>query len=646
MSITEKTITTNFQALATITEQERQQIAQWNATTMPYPQDNCVQDLVTLHAANTPDAVALVAENSVYSYATLNQHANRLANLLQSLGVRANTLVGVCLERSQALTVGFLGVLKAGGAYVPMDPEYPTERLAFMLKDTQTPILITLHTIAARLSLEGVHVICLDTDTDMLARQSDQNPPVSATVDDLAYVIYTSGSTGQPKGAQVTHRNLLNLVFWHRHAFAITAQDRATQVAGPAFDATGWEIWPYLTSGAGVYLPDNETRVTPTRLRDWLVERHITVSFLPTALAESVMALTWPTSTALRLLLTGADTLRHYPAASLPFALINNYGLTETTVVSTFGRVMPVTSIAQGELLPSIGRPIANTQLHILDEQLQPLPIGAVGELYIGGASVGKGYLNRPELQAQRFLPDPFSVGALLYKTGDLARYRPDGQIEFLGRADQQIKIRGYRIEPNEIASVINEQAAVATSVVVALEDTTGEKRLVAYIVPVPEAELTVSVLRNALLERLPDYMLPSLFVCLVSLPLTPNGKIDHKALPPPDATNTLHDVMIQEETMWTPIEEELATRLATLLTIEHVELDDNFFMLGGHSLLGTQVIMWIAETFEITLTLRSLFEAPTVRLLAAEIERHLFAKVEAMSDDEVQTLLAQSNNQ
>ncbi len=643
MSVTNKTIADTVLA----SENEQQQRALWNATMLEYPRDKCVQDLVTLHATTTPDATALVAGSTVYSYGELNRQANRLAHLLQTFEVGVGTLVGVCLERAPELAVSFLGIHKAGGAYVPMDPEYPTERLAFMLRDAQTPVLVTLHSIAAHLSIEGVRVICLDTDIELLAQQSCENLPAITKADDLAYVIYTSGSTGQPKGAQVTHGNLLNLIYWHQQAFAVTAQSRATQVAGPAFDAAGWEIWPYLSCGASIFWPDNETRVVPTRLRDWLVEQRITVSFLPTSLAESVMSLPWPTTTALRFLLTGADTLRRYPSADLPFALINNYGLTETTVVSTSGRILPT---EQAEQLPSIGRPIANTQLYILDEQLQLLPIGGVGELYIGGAGVGKGYLNRPELNAQRFLPNTFSMKAdeLLYKTGDLARYRADGQIEFLGRADQQIKIRGYRIEPNEIASVLNEHPSVATSVVIAREDMSEEKRLVAYVVPAEVAPLMVSALRALLLERLPDYMMPSLFVRLETLPLTPNGKIDQKALPLPDGINTLFDAVqaeIAARTVYTPIEAELAARLAVLLTIEHVEPDDNFFMLGGHSLLGTQVIMWITETFEVTLTLRSLFEAPTVKQLAAEIERRLFEKVEAMSDDEVQALLGQDNN-
>ena len=323
---------------------------------------------------------------------------------------------------------------------MPLDPSYPLERLAFMLEDSQASVLVTQQYLASRLAPQKAQLICLDTDASVLAQQSETEPISTVTSDDLVYVIYTSGSTGRPKGVQITHKSLLNLVFWHQHAFAVTPVDRATQVTSPAFDATGWELWPYLTCGASIYLPDEDTRIAPVRLRDWLLRNRITITFLPTALTESVIALEWPSTASLRYLLTGADKLQRYPTPSLPFALINNYGPTEATVVATSGQV-PSTEHHDGP--PSIGRPIVNTQVYILDEHLQQVPIGMTGELYIGGVGVGKGYLNRPELTAERFIPHPFSSepGVRLYKTGDLARYLPDGQIAFLGRADQQVKI-------------------------------------------------------------------------------------------------------------------------------------------------------------------------------------------------------------
>lgn len=622
-----------------LTEVEQRQLAAWNATQQKYPRDACIPQLVAMQAAATPDAVALVAGDQILSYRELNQRANQLAYYLQALGVRPNVLVGLCVERSFDMVVGLLGILKAGGAYVPLDPTYPPERLTFMLRDAQTPVLITQQSLAMRLPTQEAQVVCLDGDAAVLAQQSIAEPTSAVTVNDLAYVIYTSGSTGRPKGVQITHNSLLNLVFWHQRAFAVTPSDRATQLTSPAFDATGWELWPYLTTGASVYLLDEDTRLTPALLRDWLVSHAITITFLPTALAESVIALEWPSTTPLRFLLTGADALHHYPSPTLPFALINNYGPTEATVVATFGRVLPN---SQPDGPPSIGRPIDNTQIYLLDEHLRQVPIGEPGELYIGGAGLARGYLNRSELTAERFMPHPFSnePGARLYKSGDLARYLPNGQIAFLGRADHQIKIRGYRIEPNEIISLLNEHPAIQTSLVLAREDVPGDKRLVAYLVLLPGAHITLSYLREILGTHLPDYMIPAAFVQLEALPLTPNGKVDRAALPAPDASNTLRDEAIAAP--GTPTEERVAAIVTTLLKLEQVGIDDNFFMLGGHSLLGTQIIAQVAETFGVDLSLRSLFDAPTIRLLSAEVERRILAKLEAMSDDEARLLLGQ----
>ncbi len=623
-------------------EIEWQQLVAWNATQQDYPRDLCVPQLVAKQAATAPDAVALVAGDQVLSYRELNRRANQLAHYLQALGVGPNVLVGLCVERSLDMVVGLLGILKAGGAYVPLDPTYPSERLVFMLEDARAPVLVTQQRLATHLPIQGTRVVCLDADAAVLARQSVADPISEVTIDDLAYVIYTSGSTGQPKGVQIIHDGLLNLLFWHQRAFAVTLTDRATQVASPAFDATGWELWPYLTIGASVYLPDEDTRAATALLRDWLVEHKITITFLPTALAESVMALEWPSTTPLRLLLTGADTLHDYPSPLLPFAVVNNYGPTETTVVATSGRVP---STGYRDIPPSIGRPIVNTQIYILNENLRQVPIGVPGEIYIGGAGVARGYLNRPELTAERFIANPFGgeYSARLYKTGDLARYLPDGQIAFMGRTDHQIKIRGYRIEPGEIVSVLNGHPAVQTSFAMAREDTPGDKRLVAYVVPVPGAHLTAGSLQDTLVKRLPDYMIPAAFVRLEALPVTPNGKVDRAALPAPGATNIVREeVTIAPRT---PTEERLAGIVATLLGLEQIGIDDDFFMLGGHSMLGTQLIVRIADIFGVDLSLRILFESPTIRQLSAEVERCIFARLEAMSDEEVLRLLAEGQN-
>lgn len=596
----------------------------------------CIHQLVAHQAAATPGAVALSAGAATLRYLDLNQRANQLAHYLQALGVGPGTPVALCLERSPELVIALLGILKAGGAYVPLDPSYPPERLSYMVQDAQAPVLITRQDLESHFNAQATRIICLDAGAELLAHQSTTDPVSQATPDHLAYIIYTSGSTGQPKGVQITHRSLLNLISWHQHAFEVTARDRATQIASPAFDATGWEIWPYLSCGACVLFPDEETRVSPEILRDWLIEQRITITFLPTPLAERMLTLDWPQTTPLRFLLTGADTLHHYPSPGLPFALINNYGPTEATVVATSGRVPPLMDAQEP---PALGWPIANTQIYLLDEHLQEVPDGQAGEIYIGGTGLARGYHNRPALTAERFIMAPFDSSTRLYKTGDRARRLPDGQIAFLGRADYQIKLRGYRIEPDEIVTLLNRHPAISTSLVLAREDLSGEKRLVAYIVLAPEAEATAHALREHLAASLPDYMLPALFVHLSALPIMPNGKVDRAALPAPDQTNTLRETAIARPT--TPTQARLVEIVTPLLGLQQLGVDDNFFMLGGHSLLGTQIIMRVAQVFGVTLTLLTLFEAPTIRQLSAEIEQLVLARLETLSEEEIQQLLA-----
>ena len=616
-------------------EDELRQLAAWNRTSLEYPRERCVPQLVAAWAKDAPYNSALVVGNQVMTYAELNRRANQLAHHLQTLGVAPEVRVALCVERSFEMVIGLLGILKAGGAYVPLDPGYPADRLAFLIQDAQAPVLVTQSYLAERLPDTGAQTVAFDRDAQLLSQQSTDEPAASVP-GDLAYVIYTSGSTGHPKGVQITHDSLLNMIFWHQRAFAVTARDKATQLTSPAFDATGWELWPYLTAGASVSLVDERLRVEASSLRDWLVESEITMAFAPTALAENLIALEWPRATRLRYLLTGADALHTYPPAGLPFQFVNNYGPTEATVLVTSGIIGPQEHPAQA---PPLGHPIANTQLYILDEQLQPVSIGDVGEIYIGGVALARGYLNRPALTAEKFIDHPFSreSGARLYKTGDRARFLPDGQLAFVGRVDHQIKMRGYRIEPGEIVEALNRQPVIQKSYVVA-RDIEGDKRLVAYIVLHQEEQITAGELREALLETLPDYMVPATFIRLEDLPYTPNGKVDQAALPAPDATNSLQDAIMALST--TPIEKRLDSIVSALLGMAQVDIDDNFFMLGGHSMLGTQVITRVAETFDIALPLRVLYEAPTVRELAAEIEQRIVEKISAMSEEEVRSLL------
>jgi amino acid adenylation domain-containing protein len=603
----------------------------------PLSSDQRVPEVVERLACQDSHRTAVVAGAMELTYGELNQQANQLAHRLQALGVRPEVRVGVCMPRSPLSVVALLAVMKAGGGYVPLDPSYPSDRISFILKDADVPVLLTNPEIAQSLPQGAWQSLAIDGATQDLANYPTDPPTTNARPEHLAYAIYTSGSTGTPKGVQVTHESLLNLVCWHQKAFAVTQEDRATQLASVGFDASVWELWPHLTAGATVCITPEEARNSPELLRDWLVTQKITISFVPTALAERLILLDWPPNTKLRLLLTGADTLHHYPRPGLPFQLINNYGPTETTVVATSGPIPP-TSHPDGR--PPIGRPIDNTQVYICDESLNQVPNGEVGELYIGGAGVARGYVNSPELTAKKFVRDPFShkCGARLFRTGDLARLLPDGQLAYVRRADDLIKVRGYRIEPNEIITVLNTHPAVHASAVVARADGSGSLRLVAYVVTNDHHRPTSGELRNLLHQHLPDYMLPATYISLQALPLTPNGKTDYDALPLPDNTNTLTD----EDSVAprTPLEEKLSAIVASLLNMERVSVNDNFFLIGGHSLLGTQLIARIQESFGVELPLRSVFDSPTVAQLGRETERLIVAKIDSMSEDEVQLAL------
>jgi amino acid adenylation domain-containing protein len=580
-----------------------------------------------------------VAGEQQLRYRELDARANQLAHLLRSFGVGPDVPVGLCMERSLDLAIGALAILKAGGAYVPLDPSYPPNRLSTLLEESGTLLLVTQSCVAKELPVGRWRTIILDADGLATADYPSTSPVTEIKPGNLAYIIFTSGSTGRPKGVQITHASLLNLVSWHLNAFKVVRGDHATLQSSPGFDAAVWELWPYLAAGATLHVVDEAVRMIPERLRDWIVRNSITISFIPTALAERLIDLPWPPETALRVLLTGADTLRRYPRPDLPFALINNYGPTECTVVATSGTIYPAES---PEDLPSIGRPIENTQVYIVDEQLKPVPAGTAGELLIGGAGVARGYLGLPELTRQKFVPDPFSDGeARLYRTGDLGRFLADGRIAFMGRMDEQIKIRGYRIEPEEISAVLDRHPAVQASCVSAYSDHLQEKRLVAYVVPAKGMRLSPSELRKFVGQYVPDYMVPSTFVQIAQLPLSSHGKLDRAALPEPSTANVLDDDSF--EAPQSQIEKSLAVFLTSLLGVARVGKDDNFFDLGGHSLMGAQLIARISNTFGVELSLRSLFDHPTVGEVSAEIERLIHAKLASMSEDEAERMLESS---
>jgi amino acid adenylation domain-containing protein len=592
----------------------------------------CIPQLV---AATEPDLIALSSPVTGQSmtYGELNARADGLASHLASLGVGPETVVAVCLERSFEYVIAALAVWKAGGAYLPIDTAWPAARRETILSDSGAQVLIA-RSIA---ETQARHLIDVDRDAALLAPGTAKFEPVAASRERLAYVSYTSGTTGTPKGVEITHGNLLNLVFWHRRAFGITAHDRVSHLAGLAFDAAAWELWPHLSAGATVVLVDPEVRTSPELLRNWLVAQHINVAFVPTTLAEPMLATPWPRETALRYLLTGSDTLHRYPAEGLPFQLINNYGPTECAVVATSGVIAAADRQATR---PNIGGAVAHTQIHILDEKRRPIAAGEIGEIYIGGTSVGRGYRNQPRLTEERFLPDPFSdrPGARMYRTGDLGRILADGRIAFHGRADGQEKIRGHRVEPDEVAAILKKHPEVCSCAVIGHGDAAG-RQLAAYIVPRMGSRPEPAQLRQFLAERVPDYMIPAFFILLESLPINSSGKLDRAALPVP--SNQSARAAVAYRAPGSPLEARVAAIVGEVLKMPNMGLDDNFFMLGGHSLLGTQLVLRVRQQFGVDLTLRSLFEAPTPGQLAAAVERLLIARLESMPEDEAASLLA-----
>jgi amino acid adenylation domain-containing protein len=648
--------------LPLLSEAERHQLLfEWNETATEYPRDRCVHELFEEQVERTPDAVALVCGDQRLTYRELNRRANQLAHHLRALGVGPDVLVGICVERSLEMVVGLLGILKAGGAYVPLDPAYPKERLSFMLEDAKASVLLTQQRLVERLpDRHGAEVVRLDSDWPVIARKAEENVTSRPTAANLAYVIYTSGSTGKPKGVMIEHRALSSYVAAAITAYEITASDRVLQFASLSFDASVEEIFPSLTCGGTLVLRSDQMVDSMQRFVSECKESAISVLDLPTAfwhelvLAFESEGLALPPS--VRLVIIGGERAlaervaqwhAHTAQTARPASLINTYGPTEATVVATLCELFPA---ARHDLVTHsevpIGRPLGDAHIYILDGSLNPLPIGVPGELHVGGSVLARGYINRPELTSERFIPEPFSDApeARLYKTGDIARWRSDGNIEFVGRADDQVKIRGFRVEPAEVEAVLGQHPALRGTAVLARTDASGDGRLVAYAVPHQRPAPTARELGGYLEEKLPEYMVPSAFMTLDSLPLTPSGKVDRRSLPAPGLSDIRAENVYAEPR--TPAEEQLVEIWEEVLGRERVGIRDDFFELGGHSLLAVRVVTRLNGHFGVVLPLRVLFEDPTIEGLAlavtqmqaeAEVDiEQMLAQVEQMQDQSV----------
>jgi amino acid adenylation domain-containing protein len=598
--------------------EKHQMLVEWNDTALDCPTDLLVHQLFEAEAAKNPCAIAVASASGVLNYGELDVQANRLSHLLREKGISPEKIVGICMDRSIELIVSELAVLKAGGAYLPIDPSYPQDRIAYLVSSSQAPLLLTVQALSDRLKHLAPEVICVDSIKNELAGKSSSSLQARVAPENHAYIIYTSGSTGRPKGVGVPHASLLNLVNWHEQAYQTTCSDRATMLAGVSFDASVWEVWPYLVAGASIHIPDEQIRSSIGRLIEWMNESSITISFMPTPVAELALAQAWPDEMSLRLLLTGGEKL-HWPGgARYPFHLINHYGPTENTVVAT---AAPIPCGARGSSAPPIGRPVSNAKLYVLDKSLRPVPIGAKGELYIGGLSLARAYLGEPALTAERFVPDPYAEqkGERLYSTGDVVRHLSDGNLEFWGRSDEQIKIRGYRIEPGEIEAALLDYPGVNMAAVIAHDPPEGQKQLVAYVVGRKQpSSLNSDSLKDHLKKRLAPYMVPATFVFLESLPLTSNGKLDKRRLPAPDADTRANS----DEIFLSPVEEALAKLWSEVLRLSRICRQDNFFEIGGHSLAAMQLVAKVRQLFGVELNIRNVFEEPTVPGLAALIEK------------------------
>lgn len=632
-------------------DESNQILDQWNSTQAEIP-ETTVHALFEEQAARSPDATALIYSGRSVSYDELNRRANKVAHLLRARGISRDTLVGVCMERSFEMVIALLAVLKSGGAYVPIDPTYPSERLQFMIADANVPVVLTQTHLRAKLvGFNGV-VLSLDACEEVAAHPAE-NPPAINSPDDLIYCIYTSGSTGKPKGALNTHRGVANRLLWGQRTYPIGADDKVLQKTPFSFDVSAWEFfWP-LISGATLVIARPEGHKDPSYLAQLIRDEQITtVHFVPSMLQAFLNEPAAAGCQSIRRVICSGEALsteaQEHFFKTFKCQLLNFYGPTEASIEVTFWECDRDSKLG---FVP-IGKPIANTQMYILSDALQPVPALIPGELCIGGIGVARGYHNRPELTAEKFLPDPFRPGNRIYRTGDLARFLPDGTIQYLGRIDHQVKIRGFRIELEEIESVLRQHPLVRDAVVIARE-LKGQQQIIAYYVPYPSITVESESLRAQLRAHLPEYMVPSFFVALKEIPLNPNGKVDRRALPDPETVSS------RSESDYIPprndTEQKLAQIWCEVLRLEKAGIHDNFFDLGGHSLLATQLVSRIKMNFDAQIPLSRFFELPTIAQLGTEIQRsrsssmkpkrtgdasHLLSEIDQLSPAEVEALL------
>lgn len=585
-------------------------LVEWNETGVPLRLDRLPHQLFEDQARRRPEALALSSSQGRLTYGELDDRAQRLARRLVDHGIEPQQRVAIFTPGSPHMVVALLAVLKAGGTYLPIDPSYPPDRIAFVLDDASVGAVLTLGPWRQALPPTTCPVLLLDEADPSPAGDGAPSLEIPLTPRHAAYVIYTSGSTGRPKGVVVEHRGLLNLVSWHRQRFDVRPETRMTQVSSPAFDASVWEVWPYITAGASLHFPDRDICGSPSDLVRFYHREGITHSFVATPMAEAMMEESWPEEMALEVLQTGGDALTRRPGKRLPCPLVNNYGPTENTVAATSTTV----GCEADDPRPSIGRPNSNVSVFVVDPDLRPVAIGAPGELLLGGLSLSRGYLDRPALTAERFVPNPFGAGpgARLYRTGDLVRFRADGKLDFLGRLDHQVKVRGFRIELGEVESTLLSHPSVREAVVIVRQDTPGLKRLVAYAVAT-ESALPTAEVEAFLQSRLPAFMLPDDLVSLPALPLTAHGKLNRRALPPPQEQRRGAGYIAPRNSR----EEQIETFCAELLGQERVGVEDDFFRLGGNSLLATRLVSRVNQAHGTRIHLSQFLKAPTVAALA-----------------------------